>query len=127
VDLERARQRRFVIAARVVAGVEYDDGLIACASDALVIRRYTVLLGTRRIPYGEIRRVTTVHLGGLRKWRIWGGDVRHWFNFDAGRLHKPIALVLDVGKSVKPTITPDDPAQVLDVLRRHGIQVSQPA
>jgi hypothetical protein len=107
--------------------VEYDDGLIACVSDALVIRRYTLLLQTRRIPYGEIRRVTEVHLRGLRSWRIWGGDVRHWFNLDARRPEKPLALVLDVGNAVKPTITPDDPAQVIDVLRRHGIQVTEAA
>ena len=127
MDLERARQCRAVVAARLRPGVEYDDGLIACASDALVIRRYTLLLQPRRIPYGEIRRVTTVHLGGLRRWRIWGGDVRHWFNFDARRPEKPLALILDVGKAVKPTITPDDPQQVLDVLRRHGVQINQPA
>ena len=107
--------------------MEYDDGLIACASDELVIRRYSLLLGPRRIPYAEIRRVTKVRLRGLQKWRIWGGDVRHWFNFDARRPDKQVALVLDVGKHVKPTITPDDPHHVVDVLRRRGIQVSEPA
>jgi hypothetical protein len=68
--------------------VEYDDGLIACASDELV---------------------------------------RHWFNFDVDRSHKPVALVLDVGRHVRPTITPDDPQHAVGVLRRHGIQVSEPA
>jgi hypothetical protein len=107
--------------------VEYDDGLIACGSDELVIRRYTVLLRPRRIPYGEIRRVRKVLLDGLRKWRIWGGDFRHWFNFDARRPHKQVALILDVGQRVKPTITPDDPQQVVDALRRRGIQVIERA
>ena len=107
--------------------MEYDDGLIACASDELVIRRYSLLLRPRRIPYAEIRRVTKVQLRGLQKWRIWGGDVRHWFNFDARRPDKQVALVLDVGKHVKPTITPDDPQHVVDVLQRRGIQVSEPA
>jgi hypothetical protein len=107
--------------------VEYDDGLIACASDELVIRRYSLLLRPRRIGYAEIRRVTKVQLRGLQKWRIWGGDVRHWFNFDAHRPDKQVALVLDVGRHVKPTITPDDPQHVVDVLRRHGIEVSEPA
>ena len=107
--------------------MEYDDGLIACASDELVIRRYSLLLRPRRIAYAEIRRVTKVQLRGLQKWRIWGGDVRHWFNFDARRPDKQVALVLDVGKHVKPTITPDDPHHVVDVLRRHGIEVSEPA
>jgi hypothetical protein len=107
--------------------VEYDDGLIACETDALVIRRYDLLLRTRRIPYSEIRRVTTVHLSGLRKWRIWGGDVRHWFNFDARRPEKPLALVLDVGGYVRPCITPDNLQLVVEALCAHGVQVSGPA
>jgi hypothetical protein len=71
--------------------------------------------------------VTTVHLSGLRKWRIWGGDVRHWFNFDARRPEKPLALVLDVGGYVRPCITPDNLQLVVEALRAHGVQVSGPA
>jgi hypothetical protein len=108
--------------------VEYDDGLIACAHDALVIRRYTLLLRPRRVPYGDIRSVTEMRLGTMRKWRIWGsGDLRHWWNFDTGRPQKEVALALDVGGRVKPAITPDDPQRVLDVLREHGVPIREPA
>ena len=104
--------------------MEYDDGLIACTGDELVIRRYTALLRSRRIPYARMHKVTRVRLRTLQKWRIWGsGDLRHWFNFDRRRPSKEIALVLDLGERVKPTITPDDPQQVVGVLRAHGVDV----
>jgi hypothetical protein len=40
--------------------VGYDDGLIACSDTELVIRRYTLLLRPRRIPYGSIRSVARI-------------------------------------------------------------------
>jgi hypothetical protein len=108
--------------------VEYDDGLIACAGDALVIRRYTLLLRPKHVPYNRIRRVTQRRLGTLRRWRIWGsGDLVHWFNFDPRRPHKDVALVLDLGERVKPVITPNDAGKVVELLRCHGVQVSGPA
>jgi len=108
--------------------VEYDDGLIACTGDELIIRRYTALLRPRRISYAEIRTVTKRRLRSLQKWRIWGsGDLRHWFNFDGHRPSKEVALVLDVGKRVRPAITPDEPERVVAVLRSHGVHVIEPA
>jgi hypothetical protein len=98
--------------------VEYDDGLIACSDDRLVIRRYGPLLRPKRVPYGE--------LGAIRRWRLWGTtDPRRWFNLDWGRPHKRVALVVDAGKRVKPVITPDDPQRVVAVLRSHGVQVAE--
>ena len=86
--------------------MEYDDGLIACADDGLVIRRYTLLLRPRRVPYG---------------------DLRHRWNFDGHRPSKEVALVLDVGKRVRPAITPDEPKRVVAVLRKHGVPIREPA
>jgi hypothetical protein len=92
-----------------------------------VIQRYTAFLRPRRIPYSSIRSVTKTPLSHWRKWRLWGsGDFKHWFNLDPRRPRKEIALVVDVGKRVEPVVTPDDPQQVVDVLRRHGVQVIEP-
>jgi hypothetical protein len=53
----------------------------------------------------------------VRRWRIWGsGDFVHWWNLDPRRPRKSVALVLDVGKRVKPTITPADPTTVERIL-----------
>lgn len=97
----------------------YDDGLIACDDDGLLIRRYYPW-GAKRIPYASLRGVRALPLTGVnraRRWRIWGsGDFVHWWNFDPGRTRKTLALVLDVGRRVRPTITPDDAQAVEHIL-----------
>jgi hypothetical protein len=56
----------------------------------------------------------------VRKWRIWGsGDFVHWWNRDLQRPNKTVALVLDVGRRVRPTITPDDPETVELIIKEH--------
>jgi len=105
--------------------VDYDDGLIACSDDELVIRRYGGLLRTKRIPYGRIRKATRITLGPVRgKWRLWGsGDFRHWYNLDPERRRKEVGLVLDLGGRIQPVITPDDPERVVAILRDRGVAV----
>jgi hypothetical protein len=101
--------------------VLYDDGSIACDDAGLVIRRYYPW-GAKTVPYATVRSVRRLTLG-IRKWRIWGsGDFVHWWNFDPARPQKEMALDIDVGKRVRPTITPDD-WQVVEaiLLARAGI------
>lgn len=97
----------------------YDDGTIRCDEQAVTIRRYYPW-GAKRIPYTSIEGVQRLPLTGVnsgRRWRIWGsGDLRHWWNFDPHRPRKDTALVLDVGRRMRPTITPDDPDAVERVL-----------
>jgi hypothetical protein len=100
----------------------YDDGRIALDETGIVIRRYYPW-GAKRVPYAALKAVETLPLTGassIRRWRIWGsGDFVHWWNLDPGRVHKRVALVLDVGRRVRPTITPDDPETVERILREH--------
>jgi hypothetical protein len=97
----------------------YEDAEIRCDSGGLTIRRYYPW-GAKRIRYESIKRVEQLPLTGVnavRRWRIWGsGDFLHWWNFDRQRPHKRMALVLDVGRRIRPTITPDAPAAVETVL-----------
>lgn len=65
------------------------------------------------------------HGVSFSKWRIWGStDLRHWFNLDWHWPNKKVGLVLDLGKHMKPVITPDDPQRVVAVLRQHGVEVA---
>jgi hypothetical protein len=110
-----------------VSTAHYDDGSIACSAEGVVIRRYSAFLRPKRIPYGEIRKATKVELRGVSfgRWRIWGStDLRHWFNLDWHRPRKRVGLVLDLGGHTMPVITPDDPDEVVAVLRRQGVEVS---
>jgi hypothetical protein len=99
--------------------VAYDDGLIRCDERTLSIQRYYPW-GTKQIPYASIRGVQTLPLTGaqrVRRWRLWGsGDFVHWWNFDPHRPGKSIALVLDTGRRIHPTITPDNAPAVAQIL-----------
>ena len=94
----------------------YDDGKIACDETSLIIKRYYPW-GAKTIPYSAIRSVGRLTPLGIRKWRLWGsGDFVHWWNLDRERPSKELALVLDVGHHIRPTITPDDPRAVEGIL-----------
>jgi hypothetical protein len=99
--------------------VLYRDRWIECTDTALVIHAYYFPWGSKTIPYDRIRKVDEIKMGPLTgQWRIWGsGDLKHWFNWDPGRTRKTRALVLDLGKTVQPVITPDDVDQVAAILR----------
>jgi hypothetical protein len=99
----------------------YDDGQIACDDRGLIVRRYYPW-GTKRIPYGSIRSVQRLPLKRFRgRWRLWGsGDFKHWWNLDPGRPHKAVALEIDVGGRILPTITPEDPDAVDQILAEHA-------
>jgi hypothetical protein len=58
---------------------------------------------------------------------LWGsGDFVHWWNRDGGRLKKNLALVIDTGRHVRPTITPDDPETVERILTDHLSRGAKP-
>jgi hypothetical protein len=101
----------------------YDDGTIRCDDNGLTIRRYYPW-GPKRIPYRSVKNVTRLPLTGanaVRRWRIWGsGDFIHWWNLDPHRPDKKLALVIDIGHRVRPTITPDDPEEVERILVQHS-------
>jgi hypothetical protein len=106
-----------------MAAARYDDGAIRCDEQGIIIRRYYPW-GPKTIPYASIAGVETLPLTGanqVRRWRLWGsGDFVHWWNFDPHRLGKDTALVLDLGRRVRPTITPDDAAAVARIITEHG-------
>jgi hypothetical protein len=102
--------------------VTYDAGGVACDDKGIVLKRYYPW-GAKRIPYPPIKGVQHLPLTGtskVRRWRIWGsGDFVHWWNLDTRRPGKTVALVIDVGRRIRPTITPDDPERVEQILRDH--------
>lgn len=56
---------------------------------------------------------------------MWGtGNFAHWHNLDLGRPRKKTGLVIDLGRQVKPAVTPENPGEVLRMLARHGVNVS---
>lgn len=106
----------------------YKDRLIECNDEALVIRWYYFPIGSKKtIPYTEVRSFTKFKLAALRgKFRIWGtGNLRYWANLDPARPKKSSGLTLDLGKRIKPFITPDDPEAVAEILTRRTGRTSE--
>ncbi|MGI8679721.1 MAG: hypothetical protein ACR2LX_13770 [Jatrophihabitans sp.] len=107
----------------------YRDHWIECTPDSLRIRAYYFPFGTKTIPYRSIRSVRRVEIGALTgKARIWGtANPRYWAGLDPGRPRKKVGLILDVGRRVRPFLTPDDPDAVEAVIRAHtDLDSSQP-
>jgi len=99
----------------------YHDRWITCTDDAIVIRWY-YLWGAKRIPYTSIRSATQVDVTTFRgSGRIWGtANPRYWASLDPGRPGKKAALILDVGRAVRPYITPDDVQAVQAILKQRA-------
>jgi len=98
----------------------YDDGTIVCSPDRLQIHSYYFPLGTKSVPYAQIKGLQRIEMTGLLsgKWRIWGtGSPRYWANLDTKRPKKKAAFVVDLGRRVSPIVTPDNPDAFEAVLR----------
>jgi hypothetical protein len=98
----------------------YDDGGLRVDEDGVFIRRYYFpWAGPKRIAYNAIRRVQVRPLNWLTgKGRGWGtAHPGYWFPLDMRRFGKSTLLILDLGRRVKPCVTPDDPDRVIELLR----------
>jgi hypothetical protein len=103
----------------------YQDRSIGIGNATLTIRGYYFPGAVRRIPLSQVRSVQRVEMSALSgKGRIWGtANPGYWANFDARRPRKSVAFLIDVGKRVKPFVTPDDPEAFTSALREEGIEV----
>lgn len=101
---------------------EYRDRWIECLPVGIRIRGYYFPWGTKRIPYGSIRSIQRVDIGTFTgKGRIWGtANPRYWANLDPQRPQKKVGLILDLGRTVRPFITPDDPDAVEALVRERA-------
>lgn len=100
----------------------YEDKHVVCDDDALTIKRYHFPLGSKRIPYADIRRVDDTPMGLLTgKLRIWGmGPAPVWFHLDMDRPGKARCILIDRGGFMKIALTPDDHETVLALLRERA-------
>lgn len=98
----------------------YDDGRISCDDEGVTIRWYYPW-GARRVPYDAIRSAESFPLSPVRgRWRVWGsGDLVHWYNLDTRRPGKTAGIELDLGRRVRPCITPDDVDAVSRIIAGH--------
>lgn len=111
-----------------MADPEYRDRWIECTGDAVRIHAYYFPWGTKRVWYSSIKAVEIVDLSAARgRARIWGtANLRYWAGLDPQRPRKAQGIILDLGRRVRPFLTPDDPAAVVDCIHRHtGLQAGR--
>ncbi len=109
---------------------QYHDAKIECTPTMLRIHWYYFPFGTKDIPYTSVKGIQRFTMSALRgKGRIWGtGTFKYWANLDLRRSVKKFGFTLDVGKPVKPFVTPDDPDAFEAVVReRAGLGPSSDA
>lgn len=100
----------------------YRDRWIECTADEVRVRAYYFPWGTKRIPYGRIRGMQRVAMSIFRgQARIWGtSNLQYWASLDPKRPTKRVAFVFDLGRSVHPFLTPDDPDAFEAAVREHA-------
>jgi hypothetical protein len=101
---------------------DYVDPRVQCVASGVSIRGYYFPWGTKRIAYDSIKEVRSVDIATFNgRARIWGtANPGYWANFDPKRPKKRVALIIDLGKRVKPFITPDDPDAAQRVIRERS-------
>ena len=53
--------------------------------------------------------------------RIWGtANPRYWASLDPQRPKKSVGLIIDLGRYVRPFITPDDPDAVEAIIKKRA-------
>ncbi|MBV9846954.1 MAG: hypothetical protein JOZ47_18095 [Kutzneria sp.] len=100
--------------------VLYDDGLVTLDHEGITLRRYYFPLAiSKRISYAAIMEVRQQPMGTWSgKGRLWGsGDLRHWAPLDLSRPSKDTAIILNLGKFVRPVFSPNDPERVMAILQ----------
>ncbi|BDB40777.1 MULTISPECIES: hypothetical protein [Mycobacterium] len=98
----------------------YEDSGLTLDEDGITIRRYYFpFANAKRIDYGDITSIKSKKMGWASgKGRIWGAaDPRYWFPLDVHRGRKSTVLILQTGRWVRACITPDNPDEVIRILR----------
>jgi hypothetical protein len=100
--------------------VVYDDGRVRLDETGITLAHYYFPLATsKHLRYEDIASFRELPMGWLTgRLRGWGTThPGYWLPLDPTRHHKRTLIVLDTGHWVKPAITPDDPAEVVRLLR----------
>jgi hypothetical protein len=96
------------------------DPTIDCDDDGLTINDYRKPGDVKRIEYRSIQGYEIFEMGfWTGRHRVVGisfGRPRNCFPWDRDRKEKSTAISLDVGGWIRPTLVPDDPAAVAEIL-----------
>ncbi|MGI9613323.1 MAG: hypothetical protein ACR2QO_10470 [Acidimicrobiales bacterium] len=104
----------------------YQDRTLLVDEHGITITSYAWPGHHRHIPFSSIVAVEEIPLGTFSgRYRLVGFELRRlrdFFPWDTHRSATSRAFALDVGRRVRPVISPQDPEQVLKLIaeRTHG-------
>lgn len=104
----------------MTTGRPYRDSTFTIDVESITIHRYYFPIGTSKtIRLDQIRSVSARPTNIATRWRLWGSsNFRNWLPLELGRPKKRQLIELDIGKRIRPTITPDDPERTVALLKR---------
>lgn len=101
--------------------VSYEDTSVVIDENGLVIKAYRWPGDSRQVAFNDIQDIEVFEMGPLTgRYRLVGispGRLHNWFHWDRKRRDKTTAIGLNVGGFIRPTIVPDEPTTVADLLR----------
>lgn len=106
----------------------YRDAWTTCADDRIRIRGCYFPWGAKTVPYTAVHEVRRVAMGPLTgQFRLWGSaSLKLWAGLGPHRTRKSEGLVLDLGRPVRPVVTPDDVPADVAVPAAHGVPGADP-
>jgi hypothetical protein len=111
----------------------YKDKKVICDDEGITIKGYyQPVANDKKIFYGDIRSLESKKLSllsGLSEiWNKVGSILQqrnsqqvYWAGFDAKRLFKGTAIIIDDGNLVKSIVTPENPDEVFRILREKAL------
>ncbi|MFT7598943.1 MAG: hypothetical protein ACI8TP_001868 [Acidimicrobiales bacterium] len=103
----------------------YDDDVVTLDDTGITIKNYTLPGRPRHIRYNDIVHAEVIPLSFVagRHQLVGIGPFRprHFFHWDRKRSAKSHGLSLDLGRWLRLAISPDDPDQVLAILRKRTL------
>lgn len=101
----------------------YEDRTLFIDDEGVTVTSYYWPRHHRHIPFASIVSVETIAIGTWSgRYRLVGLEFRHlhkFFHWDTRRSKKSEAIVLDIGRRLRPTLTPDDHERVLQLILDH--------
>lgn len=97
----------------------YEEPTLRIDSGSITIKRYYFpLFSSKTIQFAAIESIAVRPTTFWTQWRIWGSsNLTNWLPLDTARPKKHQLIELNIGKRIRPTITPDNPDRVASLLQ----------
>lgn len=100
----------------------YQDNQVTVYKELIVINKYYFPLATSKtIFFSDIHSVSLNSSEGVtHRWGVSAKYLNNWFPYDSDRKNKKKFIeIIFKGRRIKPSITPDDPDKVFQIIWEH--------